>query len=120
VLGGALDAQPGRVVDVVRGALRRLLDRERVTVLVHPDDLEAVREAVPDLLGQLGGTEHCEVQAERRMVRGGAIVRTAEGEVDATLDTKLARVREVVAEALAPAAAGGPEADAGPAGPPAA
>lgn len=102
-LAGALEVRPQLVVDVVRGGLRRLVDRERVTVLVHPDDLDLVREAAPALVAELGGIEHCEVQAERRMTRGGAVVRTTEGEVDATLVTKLSRVREVVAEALAPA-----------------
>ena len=41
------------------------------------------------------------MQAERRVTRGGAIVRTAEGEVDATLETKLARAREVLEDELA-------------------
>ncbi len=100
-LSAALQVQPERVVDVVRGALRRLVDRERVTLLVHPDDLDCVRRAAPDLLGELGGIEHCEVQAERRVARGGAMVRTSDGEIDATLATKLDRAREVVAETLA-------------------
>ncbi len=100
-LGGALDVQPERVVDVVRGALRRLVERERVTLLVHPDDLDCVRAAAPELATELGGIEHCEVQAERRVARGGAMVRTADGEIDATLATKLDRAREVVAESLA-------------------
>ncbi len=101
VLQGALEVRPELVIDVVRGALRRLVERERVTVLVHPDDLDAVRAATPDLISQLGGIEHLEVQAERRLARGGATVRTQEGEVDATLETKLARVREVLAERTA-------------------
>jgi flagellar assembly protein FliH len=99
-LQSALDVQPERVVDAVRGALRRLVERDRVTVLVHPDDLDLVREAVPDLVGELGGMGHCEVQAERRLARGGAMVRTAEGEVDATLATKLARAGEAISDAL--------------------
>lgn len=105
-LAGALDAEPSLVVDVVRGALRRLVERERVTVLVHPEDLELVRAAVPDLVAQLGGMEHCEVQAERRVARGGALVRTVEGEVDASIATKLERAREVVRESVAAARAG--------------
>ena len=40
------------------------------------------------------------MQAERRVARGGAIVRTVEGEVDATLATKLARAREAVEDEL--------------------
>ncbi len=99
VLAGQLDAQPAVVVDIVRGALRRLVDRERVTVLVNPEDLDMMREAAPQLIAELGGIEHCEVQAERRVGRGGAIVRTVEGEIDATIQTKLERVRETLARA---------------------
>jgi flagellar assembly protein FliH len=99
-LGAALAADPERVLDVVRGALRRLVERERVLLLVNPDDLDLVRDRVGELVGSLGGIEHCEVQAERRVPRGGAVVRTEEGEVDATLATKLARAREVLEHEL--------------------
>lgn len=99
-LQGALDAQPERVADVVRGTLRRLVERERLTLLVNPEDLDVVRDHADGLIAELGGIEHCEVQADRRVGRGGAIVRTAEGEVDGTLETKLERAREVVRDAL--------------------
>jgi len=100
-LGAALAVDPERVLDVVRGALRRLVERERVLLLVNPDDMEIVRAGADRLVAELGGIEHCEVQAERRVPRGGAIVRTQEGEVDATLATKLARAREVLEHELA-------------------
>jgi flagellar assembly protein FliH len=100
-LGGAIDADPDRVVDAVRGALRCLTDRARVTILVNPEDMDAVRAATADLMARLGGIETCDVQAERRVSRGGAVVRTLEGEVDATLETKLARARDVIAAELA-------------------
>jgi flagellar assembly protein FliH len=100
-LGAWLVADRGVVVEVVRGALRRLVERDRVLILVNPDDLEIVRDHAARLVGELGGIEHCEVQAERRVRPGGAIVRTAEGEVDATLETKLARAREVLEHELA-------------------
>jgi flagellar assembly protein FliH len=99
-LHATVEAKPDVVVDVVRGALRRLVERDRVAVLVHPDDLDLVRTASEGLVAELGGIEHCEVQAERRVARGGAIVRTVEGEVDATLTTKLARAREVLEDEL--------------------
>jgi flagellar assembly protein FliH len=100
VLQGALAIEPGRVVEAVRGALRGIVERERVTVLVHPEDLELVREAMDEMRATLGGIEHCEVQAERRVARGGAIVRTQDGDVDARVETKLQRAREVVQHAL--------------------
>lgn len=105
-------ARPDTVVEVVRGALRRLVERERVTILVNPEDLDLVRTASDALVTELGGMEHCDVQAERRVARGGAIVRTVEGEVDATLTTKLSRAREALeaelrGDEVAPAADGG-------------
>jgi flagellar assembly protein FliH len=86
VVAGVIAAEPERVVDVVRGALRTLVERERIVVLVHPEDVELVREALPEL----------EVHEERRVTRGGAVVRTALGEVDATIETKLERAREAM------------------------
>jgi flagellar assembly protein FliH len=101
VVAGAVEAEPERVVESVRGALRGIVERERIIVLVNPDDLELVREAMDDVRSSLGGIEHCEVQAERRVGRGGCIVRTPVGDVDARIETKLERAREVVAAALA-------------------
>lgn len=96
IVAGALEAQPQRVLDVVAGALRRVADRRSVTVLVDPGDLELVESAVNELRAQAGGIELCEVQADRRVGRGGAIVRTRESEVDATVATQLERAREVI------------------------
>ena len=101
IVSGALDVQPERVLDVVRGALRRLSDRHRVTVLVSPDDLELVASRMDDLRGELGGIDHCDVQADRRVARGGAVVGTPEGEIDAQVDAQLRHAREIVAEQLA-------------------
>jgi flagellar assembly protein FliH len=100
VVAGAVEAQPERVLDVVRGALRCFMERERVQVLVHPDDLGLVRGAMDEVAGELGGIDHVEVQEERRIGRGGAIVRTTTAQVDASLQTKLDRAREVVVSEL--------------------
>ena len=100
ILAASVAAAPSSVLEAVRGALRGIVERERVTLLVNPDDLELVRESEQDLRATLGGIEHCDVQAERRVGRGGVIVRYAEGQVDARLETKLERAREVVAQSL--------------------
>ena len=85
MVAGAIAAQPERIIDVVRGALRRLADRHRVTVLVNPDGPRAARRRGPALQAELGGIEHLDVQADRRVARGGAIAQTAYGEIDATI-----------------------------------
>ena len=93
-------SSPSGSLDAVTGALRGIVERERVIVLVNPDDLEIVREAMDGMRASLGGIEHCVVEAERRVGRGGCIVRTPVGDVDARVETKLERAAEVVAAAL--------------------
>lgn len=100
ILSGAVDVQPERVMDGVRGALRRIVDRHQITVLVNPADLELVSERMDAARTELGGIDQCDVQADRRVGRGGVVVETTAGEIDARIDTQLARAREVVAEAL--------------------
>jgi len=101
VVAGAIDAQPERVLDVIRAALRVMVERERVVIQVNPAELPLVRESLEDLRGILGGLEHVELHEERRVGRGGAIVRTNVGEVDARLDAKLEQLRGVLAAELA-------------------
>lgn len=101
VVAGALTVQPERVIDVARGALRRIADRRRVTLIINPSDLELLSSVADEMSAELGGIEQCDVQADRRVGRGGAVAKTAEGEIDAGIDTQLAQARELVAAALA-------------------
>jgi len=100
IIAGTIAVEPERVVDAVQGALRGIVERERITVLVNPDDMEIVSGAIEGVKASLGGIEHCVVEAERRVARGGCIVRTPVGDIDARVDTKLERAAEVIAAAL--------------------
>jgi flagellar assembly protein FliH len=100
IVGAALEVNPELVLDVIKGGLRRLVERDRVTVLVNPDDLELVRGAVDEVAASLGGIERLEAHGERRVGRGGAVLRTPVGEIDARVETQLARAREVVMREL--------------------
>jgi flagellar biosynthesis/type III secretory pathway protein FliH len=104
IVGATLAVRPELVLDAVRTALRGIVERERLTVLVNPADLDLVSEAMAGIRRELGGIEHVEVQAERRVASGGAVVRHAAGELDARVETRLERAREVVEAALAEAA----------------
>jgi flagellar assembly protein FliH len=95
IVVAAIEVQPERVADVVTGALRGLLDAQRIVVCVHPDDVELVRAAGVD-----HSDAHIEIHGEQRVPRGGALVRTSVGEVDARLGTKLDAVRALVAAEL--------------------
>jgi flagellar assembly protein FliH len=99
IVGGTVEARPEMVLDVVGGALLRTAARHRLVIEVNPDDLELVSENAEGLAAKLGGVQRLDVVAERRIERGGCIVRTEEGEIDARVGAQLDRVAELLAEA---------------------
>ncbi|MFL5963051.1 MAG: FliH/SctL family protein [Gaiellaceae bacterium] len=99
IVGAAFGADPSLVVEVVAGALRRSTERDRIVVELHPDDLELVR-ADEDLARSLG-IQRLELIGERRVGRGGCVVRTSAGEIDGRIAEQLARAEEILREAFA-------------------
>jgi flagellar assembly protein FliH len=100
ILGVALTTDPSLVLEIVRGALRRMADRDGIVVEVNPSDHELVNAAMSEIVEELGGVHRFEVLAERRVERGGCIVRTAEGEVDAQISIQLEEAAEILREAV--------------------
>jgi flagellar assembly protein FliH len=109
ILAATQQVSPESVIDVVQGALRRVGGQRSITILVNPTDLELVRDALgdgaSDISQQAGGLGALDLQADQRVQSGGAIVRTAEGEVDAQIETQLERAREVALAELSPGTA---------------
>jgi flagellar assembly protein FliH len=101
ILGGTRQLPSERILESVQGGLRRVTDRRKITVLVNPSEFEAVNSAIRELTEPGTGIEQCDIQPDERIERGGAIVRTAEGEVDASVETQLEQAREVVEASLA-------------------
>lgn len=96
VLRAAVSVQPERVIDVVRGAMRRAVDRERLVVRVNPEDLAICREAAPDLLATIGGIGRLDFFDDQRVTRGSCILETNAGDVDATFESQLERIHEAL------------------------
>jgi flagellar biosynthesis/type III secretory pathway protein FliH len=99
IVGGTVSARPETVLDVVGGALLRTAARHRLVIEVNPEDLELVSESAEGLVARLGGVQRLDVVAERRIERGGCIVRTEEGEIDARIGSQLERLAELMTEA---------------------
>ncbi|MEA2144834.1 MAG: flagellar assembly protein FliH, partial [Solirubrobacteraceae bacterium] len=52
------------------------------------------------LTQELGGIEHLDLHADRRVGRGGAVARTDLGEIDATIESQLNTAREIAFAAI--------------------
>ena len=102
VVGRLAHADAGAARANLTKALELSTRNAQWTVLVHPDQLEPLRAGFPELAEALGLSGRVRWVADERITRGGVKVLTARGEIDATTETQLANVVEVLMGAAAP------------------
>jgi flagellar assembly protein FliH len=83
------------VVEMAKAAISRLLERDAITVRVNPADLERMREHREDVLA-LGDVKNLRIIEDQRVDRGGVLVETDAGSVDARISTQVAEAKRVL------------------------
>lgn len=89
ILGQELKQSPEAVVTVVREALRDARQQREVIVRVHPADAEILEKNKPRLLEVLARANGVDVRPDPGVTRGGCVVATELGTIDATLERQL-------------------------------
>lgn len=90
----AVACDPSVIESQLKAALSQLLAPTRLLVSVHPDDYEAAEDILPDMVDRLASGAHTTLRSDESITRGGCIVRTDRGEIDATIETQLGRIVE--------------------------
>lgn len=88
VLGDYLKIAPDAVKPIALRALQESANPNGATVLVNPADLPSMESALDDLR-QATRNANITITADESISRGGCIIRTLFGDVDATLETIL-------------------------------
>lgn len=98
VTATAVTTDPQIIKNQVATALDRVKDREHVSVHVHPQDLDVVRSRKEMFTKLLEGPKTFEIQADPKVDRGGVIIETNQGNVDARVSTQLQALQLAFAE----------------------
>uniref|UniRef100_E6Q199 Putative flagellar biosynthesis protein FliH n=1 Tax=mine drainage metagenome TaxID=410659 RepID=E6Q199_9ZZZZ len=83
------------VVETVRSALTRAVARNDITIRVNPEDMAVMREYRERLVAA-GDFEHLRLIEDQRIDRGGAVLESDSGTVDAKIATQLREVRSAL------------------------
>ncbi len=86
---------PTVVLENVRHALTRLVGREVVTVRVNPADAEVLRKHREGTAAS-NEVEHLRVVEDQRVDRGGVVIETESGTIDAKISTQLREARRAL------------------------
>ncbi len=84
---GRLDEQAAQAN--LQRTLRLVGSKTDLRIHVHPKDLSAIRNFADEMLNKIEHARHIEVSEDESIQPGGCLVRTAETEVDATLEHQM-------------------------------
>ena len=92
VIAREVDTRPDHITHLLRQAVRRLQDRSKLIVTLHPDDLEKVSQARADGALSFNGVKQIEFLADDKMVHGGLRIQSSGLTLDAALDSQLTEI----------------------------
>jgi len=95
VLHDHIAIEPETVLTMTRQALQRLIAREKVTVRVNPADVEMLRTHRDALLNG-HDVESVRVVEDQRVDRGGVVIETESGTIDAKVSSQLREARRAL------------------------
>ncbi len=85
------------VTGQVAAALELVMSPADVVVRVHPEDRAAVQDVLPSLAKRFAHLRHLTLTEDEAVDRGGCVLTFGEGGVDATVETQLRRIAELIA-----------------------
>ncbi|HAJ26551.1 MAG TPA: hypothetical protein DCG53_04795 [Syntrophus sp. (in: bacteria)] len=81
------------VQNILKAAMKNILDRENIKVRLHPQDFHYMMERKEDFLQGFDGIKNIVFEEDAGIVRGGALIETQFGEIDARIDRQFAEVK---------------------------
>jgi flagellar assembly protein FliH len=97
VVAGELAVRPERILDVVNLALKQMAETSReARLLLNPDDAALVRPHLDQVLDK----NRLRIVEDARIVRGGCLIETSQGDLDATLPARWRQVVQVLGSNL--------------------
>jgi flagellar assembly protein FliH len=89
IIGSEISLNPNVVVNMIKANLERVKDRENVILKVHQEDVDTVKKNKEIFLKFIPEVRSVEIQTDPRIDRGGCIIETNLGTVDARIATQL-------------------------------
>lgn len=102
VIGVEVSVNREVILSTIDRALQAAVRSDAYQVRVHPDDLLAASERKPLFLASINTLKNITFEADPSITRGGCLVESELGEVDATVEHQLAELRRVLQSELEP------------------
>jgi flagellar assembly protein FliH len=88
-----LRTRPEAVAEIAKNALRQVLDCDQIRLRVNQDDYDYLRSVQSELEGMLSKSVPLEVRVDNSVERGGCMIETERGNLDARIASQLQTLR---------------------------
>lgn len=86
------------ILNNIREAIKRVNDKENVTLVISPEDLRTVEENRDRILQAIAGLKHMKVVEDPAIEQGGLVIETNYGTIDACISSQLAELEKRLRE----------------------
>ena len=87
------------ITDTIIHAIRIAAEKSRITLRVNPEDYEFVERLRPEIFSQFKELKTMTVNSDASVTRGGCLLETARGNVDASIETQLEKLSQAIEDA---------------------
>jgi flagellar assembly protein FliH len=96
VLHMEITTNPDIIRHVLKAGMKNIVDRENMKIRIHPQDYRYMMDIKSDFIRSLDGVKNIVFEEDASIARGGAMIETLFGEVDARLDHQFDRIKSVL------------------------
>ncbi|HET6266716.1 MAG TPA: type III secretion system stator protein SctL [Acidobacteriota bacterium] len=96
IVGKALEMDPELINDIVSQAIRTLRQQKNVNIRCHEDDLGILKKNEKEFLELLGKSGVITFTVDSKIQRGGCMIESEIGVVDARLETQLKTLQKIL------------------------
>lgn len=87
---------PEIIKNALRTAMNHVMEGSKVVIRVHPYDFRFIDDVKNDFLKEVSHLQHAEILEDRSIRQGGCLIETEFGDIDATVDGKMAAIEDAV------------------------
>ena len=100
ILRHELSRRPELALGIIREALQLAAGQPQFKIRLHPQDIEVLHDCGQEALSQLAAVGEAALVPDETISRGGCLIETRHGVIDARLETQLARITSELLEGI--------------------
>ena len=99
IIGEEVETNPQIIGRTIRSAMKYLVDKNQTRISINPEDMEEVRRILPEIAGLTKGGKF-QVVEDHAIKRGGCVLESGFGRINATLDDQIEMLEKEIDEEL--------------------